>query len=266
MDLATVLGMVLGWGSLLVALAIEGGSTKDLLNLSAFVLVIGGTIGATMIAFSYKQMLGMPGVLRNAFFGESADLPRIIRTIVQFARIARRDGILSLEQEANKVDNKFLQTAIQLVVDGTPSEMVREILETEIVSLQERHKIGENVCATMGGFAPTLGIIGTVMGLINMLSKLEDAASMGPAIAAAFIATLYGVALANLVFLPLGSKLKARTAEEILAYDMMLEGVLSIQAGDNPRMVETKLRAFLPPKSRQESGADGAAKEFRNAA
>jgi chemotaxis protein MotA len=250
MDLATIIGLVIGWGALVVALVMEGGQAKDLLNPSAFVLVAGGTLGATTIAFSLKQILSLPGVMRNAFFCQDTDLARLIRLIVDFARIARRDGILALENENKRADNKFLQMGVRLVVDGTPSEMVREILETEIVSLQERHKVGENIFATMGGFAPTLGIIGTVMGLIHMLSRLDQPGAMGPAIAAAFIATLYGVAMANLIFLPIGSKLKSRTTEEIIAYDMIVEGILSLQAGDNPRMVEAKMRAFLPPKYR----------------
>lgn len=255
MDVATILGLALGWGALMIALVMEGGNAKDLFNPSAFVLVTGGTIGATTVAFSLKQMMGLPGVLRNAFFCKDTDLGEIIRNLVGYARLARREGILALEDQVKNVDNKFLQMGIRLVVDGTPSEMVREILETEIVSLQERHKVGESIFHTMGGFAPTLGIIGTVMGLIHMLTSLDRPGSMGPAIAAAFIATLYGVALANLVFIPIGSKLKARTTEEIIAYDMTVEGILSLQAGDSPRMVETKMRSYLPPKYRAELAA-----------
>jgi len=251
MDLATVLGLILGWGALIAALLMEGGSLKDLLNPSAFVLVVGGTLGATVTSVPLRHILGLPAVVRKAFFSAETDLPKIIDLMVDFARKARKDGILALENEVKNVDNKFLRTGVQLVVDGTPSEIVREILQTEIVSLQERHKIGEGIFATMGGFAPTLGIIGTVIGLIHMLSRLDEPGSMGPAIAAAFIATLYGVALANLVFLPFGAKLKARTTDEIIAYDLILEGVLSIQEGDNPRMVESKMTAFLPPKYRE---------------
>ncbi|HOK53417.1 MAG TPA: flagellar motor protein [Armatimonadota bacterium] len=251
MDLATVIGLLLAWGALLIALFMEGGSISDLINPSALIIVVGGTIGATTVAFSMKQILGLPAIIRNAFFSKETDLSQVIYRMVVLARKARQDGILALEEESRRVNNKFLKMGIRLVVDGVPSEMVREILETETISLQERHKVGENIFATMGGFAPTMGIIGTVMGLIHMLSSLDEPGKMGPAIAAAFIATLYGVALANLVFLPIGSKLKARTTEEIIAYDMMLEGILSIQAGDNPRMVETKMLAFLPPKQRE---------------
>jgi chemotaxis protein MotA len=250
MDLATIIGLVIAWGAVLGASIMGGGNLKDLVNPSALVLVTGGTVGATIVSFSLRQMLGLPGILRKAFFCKDTDFTHIIETMVEFARSARREGILALEEGARRADNRFLRMGVHLVVDGTPSEMVREILETEIVTLQERHKVGENIFATMGGFAPTLGIIGTVMGLINMLARLNEPGKMGPAIAAAFIATLYGVALANLVFLPIGSKLKARTAEEILAYDMIIEGILSIQAGDSPRMVEAKMLAFLPPRVR----------------
>lgn len=250
MDLATIIGLLVAWGAIVAALLMDGGQLKDLLIPSAFVIVVGGTIGATIVSFSFRQLMGLPAIIRNAFYAQDTDLRDIIDLMVDFARVARKQGILVLEAAAGQIDNKFLRTGIQLVVDGVPSEMVREILETEIVSLQERHKVGENIFSTMGGFAPTLGIIGTVMGLIHMLSSLDQPGKMGPAIASAFVATLYGVALANLVFLPISSKLKARTADEIIAYDMMVEGILSIQAGDSPRMVEAKMLAFLPPKLR----------------
>lgn len=251
MDLATIIGMLVAWGSVIAALLMEGGKIGDLVNPSALIIVAGGTFGATAIAFSTKQLAGLPVVLRNAFFHKETDLSQLIKIMVEFARRARKQGILALEEDCHKIDNKFLQTGMQLVIDGTPSEMVREIMETEIVSLQERHKVGQNIFNTMGGFSPTLGIIGTVMGLIHMLSNLSDPGKMGPSIATAFIATLYGVAFANLMFLPIGTKLKSKTAEEIIAYDMIIEGILSIQEGDNPRMVEIKMLAYLPPKLRE---------------
>ncbi|MCX6377774.1 MAG: flagellar motor protein [Armatimonadetes bacterium] len=256
MDLATVIGLLVAWGALVTALFMEGGRLSDLANPSAFVIVFGGTLGATTIAFSMKQLSGIPVIVRNAFFSKDTDPAQIITIMVDFARKARKEGILTLEEESRSLDNKCLQTGIRLVVDGTPSEMVREILETEIVSLQERHKVGQNIFNTMGGFSPTLGIIGTVMGLIHMLSSLNQPGKMGAAIASAFVATLYGVAFANLIFLPIGTKLKSRTSEEIIAYDMIVEGILSIQAGDNPRMVESKMLAYLPPKLRESLNAE----------
>jgi chemotaxis protein MotA len=250
MDLATVIGLVLAWGALFAALLIEGGKPGELVNISAFVLVVGGTAGATIVTVSMEQVLGLPGVVKKALFQHRSDWTVLIRTMVEFAKKARKDGMLALESECANIENKFLKKGMQLIIDGTPSELVREVLETEIVAMQERHKAGETIFATAGGFAPTLGIIGTVMGLINMLSRLSEPGKMGHAIAAAFIATLYGVSLANLLFLPIGTKLKAKTSDEVITYEMILEGVLSIQAGGTPRMVEMKMIAFLPPKLR----------------
>jgi len=256
MDLATIIGLIVGFGAVLGSLVTEGGKIADLVNPAAFMLVIGGTLGATIVTSSLKNLLGLPAVIKKAFICKDMNLAEIITLMLEFARKARRDGILALESQVRDLDNKFLQMGMQLVVDGTPSEMVREILETEVVSLQERHKGGEAIFNTMGGLSPTLGVIGTVMGLIHMLSTLNEPGKMGPAIASAFIATLYGVSFANLVFLPIGTKLKVRTTEEIIAYDMIIEGILSIQAGDNPRMVEQKMKAFLPPKDRAAVGSE----------
>lgn len=251
MDLATIIGLVLAWGAVVAALVIEGGKPGELVNVSALVLVFGGTAGATIISVSMEQILALPGVIRKAFFARSSDMGELSKLVVDFARKARTDGVLALEPECQQLEDKFLRKGMQLIIDGTPSELVREVLETEIVAMQERHKAGETIFATAGGFAPTLGIIGTVMGLINMLARLSDPGRMGPAIASAFIATLYGVALANLIFLPIGSKLKAKTTDEVVTYEMIIEGVLSIQAGETPRIVEMKMMAFLPPKLRQ---------------
>jgi len=251
MDLATVLGLLLAWGALLASLGLEGGSLKDLFNVPALVLVLFGTFGATVVGSSVKTVLSLPTILRNAWVKTTLDPAELITIMVGFARRARTEGILSLEEAASKLDNRFLRKGVELVVDGTPSVMVREILETEIVATQERHKVGESFFTTMGGFSPTLGIIGTVMGLISMLAKLNEPGKMGHAIAAAFTATFYGVALANLLYLPIAGKLKSRTAEEVVACEMIIEGILSIQAGDNPRIVETRMSAYLPPSMRR---------------
>lgn len=251
MDIATVLGLVLAWGALFASLLLEGGSIRELINIPAFVLVVFGTMGATVTGTSPKTLASIPLVVRSAIKSTPMDPVAIIQTMVEFARKARKEGILSLEAASQEVDNPFLRKGIMLIVDGTPSVMVREILETEVVGMQERHKLGETVFTSLGGFSPTLGIIGTVMGLINMLARLSEPGKMGHAIASAFIATLYGVSLANLVYLPIASKLRANTAEEVVCREMIIEGVLSIQAGDNARTVETRMLAFLPPKLRE---------------
>jgi chemotaxis protein MotA len=178
------------------------------------------------------------------------DVSQTIKMLVGFAERARREGLLALEDEAKDVDDVFLKKGIQLAIDGTDPELVRDIMQTDIAFLGTRHHAGSSFFATMGGFAPTLGVIGTVSGLVHMLANLSDPGSMGPSIAAAFIATLYGVSSANLVFLPLSNKLKHVSAEEVQVREIVMEGILSIQSGDNPRIVEEKLKAFLSPKLR----------------
>ncbi|MCE5314757.1 MAG: flagellar motor protein [Armatimonadota bacterium] len=252
MDLATILGLAMAWGAVFISLSLEGGKLADLFNVSAFVLVVLGTIGATVIGTSMKTLATIPSIVKSALVINDLDQVEVIDAMVGFAKIARREGVLALEEAANKISNRFMRKGIELVVDGTPSVMVREILETEIVAMQERHKVGETIFSTLGGFSPTLGIIGTVMGLISMLAKLNEPGSMGHAIAAAFVATLYGVGFANLIYLPIAGKLKSKTADEVLAYEMVIEGVMSIQSGDNPRIVETRMMAYLPPALRAE--------------
>ena len=250
MDLATIIGLLLAWGALVGSLLMEGGDPRALVNILAALLVFGGTLGAATVSFRLDQIKGIPDILRKAFTAKEQDVPAAIAMLVKFAERARRDGLLTLEDEALKVDDEFLKRGIRLAVDGTDPEMVREILSTEIHFLQSRHKVGESIFTTMGGFAPTLGIIGTVIGLIHMLANLSDPGKMGPLIAGAFIATLYGVSSANLIFLPIGNKLRARSSDEVLVREVMIEGILAIQAGDKPRIVEDKLKAFLAPKLR----------------
>ncbi len=259
MDLATIIGIVLAWGAFLGSIIMEGGDVKALVNPSAALLVFGGTLGASMICFPLSTVTSLPQVVKNAFTAKKEDVAHIIQMLVGFAEKARREGLLALEDEAHSVDDPFLRKGIQLAIDGTDPELVREIMQTDIAFLGSRHHEGANLFSTMGGFAPTLGVIGTVSGLVHMLANLSDPSSMGPSIAAAFIATLYGVCSANLLFLPLGNKLKAVSHEEVLVREIMTEGILSIQAGDNPRIVEEKLKAFLSPKIRRAIEAAAAA-------
>lgn len=258
MDLATLIGLVLAWGAFLGSILIEGGDLSALLNPSAALLVFGGTLGASMICFPLSTVTSLPGIVKNAFLSKKEDVGHLIKTLVGYAEKARREGLLALEDEVQKMDDPFLKKGIQLAIDGTDPELVREIMETDIQFLGARHHEGANLFGTMGGFAPTLGVIGTVSGLVHMLANLSDPGSMGPSIAAAFIATLYGVCSANLLFLPLGNKLKAISHEEVLVREVIMEGILAIQAGDNPRIVEEKLKAFLSPKIRKTIEAEAA--------
>lgn len=250
MDLATIGGIILAWGSVISLIYIEGGHISSLWNLGAFILVVGGTLGVTIVGSAMEDILDLPNVLRKAFFTKAVEASKTINLLVELSRTVRKEGLLSLERVSETVKDEFFKKAIQIVVDGLDAEQVRNILETDLDLLEERHKQGQKAFVTMGGFGPTLGIIGTVMGLVHMLANISSPDTMGPAIAAAFIATLYGVSTANLIYIPIGNKLKRRSEEETLERRIILEGIISIQAGDNPRILEEKLLSFLPPKLR----------------
>ena len=250
MDLATVIGLLIAWGALIGSLLMEGGDARALINIPAALLVFGGTLGAATISFRMNQIMDLPDILKQAFNEPTQDPADVIRLLVRFAERARREGLLVLEGEMQRISDPFLKTGVRLAVDGTDPETLREILTTDVHFLRSRHKTGEHIFTTLAGFAPTLGIIGTVMGLIHMLANLSDPGKMGPLIAGAFIATLYGVSSANLLFLPIANKLKGRSQDEVLIREVMIEGILAIQAGDNPRIVDDKLRAFLAPRLR----------------
>lgn len=262
-DISTIIGLAVGWGSILIGLMMESeGEMATVLmffQLSAFFIVVGGTFGATIISYPWEVVTNILNVGKQAFMKREMKASDVIQTLVGFATKARREGLLGLEDEINQVNDNFLKKGIQLVVDGTDIELVRSILETDLSFLEARHKMGEGLFGTLGGFAPTIGIIGTVMGLVNALGSLENASKVAGAIAVAFIATFYGIAFANLIFLPISFKLKAKSAEEVLIREVMIEGILSISAGDNPRIVEEKLKAFLSPKEQvvKTEGAEG---------
>ncbi|MEK7475479.1 MAG: flagellar motor protein [Candidatus Coatesbacteria bacterium] len=260
MDIASIGGLAISFGSLLIAVLLVGGDVRAFFHLDAMFIIFGGTIGATMFSFPMPVFInGFTSVMRNAFFSRGeVDYTGTIGTLVNFASKARREGLLGLEEDVNQLEDKFLQKGMQLVVDGTDIELVRHIMETDLSFLQSRHKQGGDIFTAMGGYSPTLGIVGTVMGLIDLLARgLDDPAAMVKGISTAFGATLLGIGTANLVWLPLAGKLKVRSEEEILLREMMIEGVCSISAGDNPRIVEEKLKAFLPPKLRAVAIAGG---------
>ena len=250
MDIATVLGIVLSFAGFLGGFVMEGGHLTSLIQVSAMLIVFGGTFGATMASFPLDKSISLPQLIIRSIIHPKEDAKEIIRQFVAFADKARREGLLVLEEDIQNVRDEFLRRGIQLVIDGTDAELVKEVLKAEVEYMRHRHEVGIQYLEGLGAYAPTFGIIGTVMGLVHVLSNLSDPSSLGPAIAAAFLATLYGVVSANAVFLPIGSKLKIVSAHEAHIREMIIEGVLSIQAGDNPRIVKEKLNAFLPPKQR----------------
>lgn len=259
-DLSTPLGLMGGFGSLLIAFYMEKNHLGNLtalpvffaalLNVSAAFIVLGGTLSAALISFPLPTVMKLPSLILKTMVRAPEGGAELVALFLRLAEKARRQGLLALEDEANAIDDEFLKKGLMLVVDGTDPEVVRSVLEIDSAVLNERHKGGYELLEQMGGYSPTMGIIGTVMGLVSVLSDLSDVSKLGPAIAVAFIATLYGVGLANLVWLPLGSKLKRKSESELAGREMMLEGILSIQAGDNPRIVQEKLAGYLAPRVR----------------
>ena len=212
-----------------------------------------GTLAATLISFPLAKVLGVVKVLRNAFFAKSTSPMDAIRQLVDFAEKARREGILSLENIIDEIDDEFLRSGIRLAVDGVEPELIKDILHTELAFIEDRHRTGQNIFVTMGTAAPAFGMVGTLIGLVLMLQTLSDPSSIGPGMAVALLTTLYGALIANVVFLPIAEKLRNRTNEEILIKELSIEGIMSIQSGDNPRIVQQKLLAFLAPRARQQS-------------
>ncbi|MEJ6950223.1 motility protein A [Natronospora cellulosivora (SeqCode)] len=263
MDLATIIGVILGV-VLLGGSIILGGNPIIFVSLQSFLIVIGGTISGTMVSYSLKDLSNIPQLIKIAVKSTTMNSNQIIEILVEFAEKARREGLLALEQEVLEIDDVFLQKGIQLVVDGTDPELVRNILETKLTFLEERHAKSRGIMETMGSLSPAFGMIGTLIGLIQMLSLLDDADGLGMGMAVALITTLYGALAANLIFIPLANKLKVKSEEEILLKEVMIEGILSIQAGENPRIVEEKLFAFLASSNESEEELEGDAMAVGN--
>ncbi|HEY0395497.1 MAG TPA: MotA/TolQ/ExbB proton channel family protein [Candidatus Elarobacter sp.] len=271
MDFATIIGLLVAVAALALSAWIGDVDVRIIFaRYEAFLLVFGGTVGATLVSYPMRTFWrGLTYGLKTAFTEPIYHEREVIATLVSFAEKARREGLLALENEAAALEDEFMRKGIQLVIDGRDTDIIRKILETEIGFVQERSAKAEGVFMTMGGFSPTLGIIGTVLGLIAMLKSLGSltgtgnvAGQLGVATAQAFVATFFGIALANLLWIPLASKIKERAGEQLLLREIMVEGILSIQAGDNPRLLEEKLHAFLDPTEREtEIEAGGAVPE-----
>jgi chemotaxis protein MotA len=245
MDITTIGGIALALTAMIIGILEEGGQLGSYVGMSAAVIIFGGTIGATVASFPLSVVKNVPRLVIIAFTNQTYEIPMVIKQLVQFSERARREGILCLESELVNVKDEFLRYGLQLVIDGTDPELVRDTLQTKIAFTAERHHQGAAIFEAAGGYAPTIGIIGTILGLINVLSNLSDPSGLGESIALAFIATLYGVGSANIVWLPIGVKLKQKHKSEQIIKEIMLEGVLCLQSGDNPRIVEQKLKAFL---------------------
>jgi chemotaxis protein MotA len=248
---STGIGIAAAAGGLLLAAMMEGTTPAAFLNIPALIIIVVGTGGATMGSVGLLGMKKIPTLYRIVLSAEPQDIPGRVELLVSFAEQARREGLLALDAKISDIEDEFTRKGLQLVVDGSDPELVREVMEAELDGMISRHHSGALPFEKAGGFAPTMGIIGTVMGLVHVLQNLAAPSTLGPAISSAFIATLMGVGCANVVFLPVASRLKALSEEEVELRTMTLEGILSVQAGDNPRIVAEKLMSYVPPAERE---------------
>jgi len=251
MDLATVIGVILGF-VVIIGTILSEGELGLFFNIPALAIVFGGMTCATMIHFSMSQFLGIFSVVKKALFHKAVPPQELIRNMVNYAAINRRDGALALEQEIPKIKDSFLVRALQMLIDGQKEEDIRELLGLEIQYLQERHGTGKKILEFMGSSCPSFAMVGTLIGLVSMLSKMENPEEVGRGMAVALVCTFYGALFANLLFLPLGGKLGQHSKSEILSMDMIVEGVCGIANGESPTEIREKMQVFVSAKRREQ--------------
>ena len=254
--MSPLIGLVGAWVFIIVGMIMKGGTIAGIISPPAFIMVMGGTMCVLIASFGMKETISMIKLTMLSLKERVDNRPEVIRTLVGFSEKARREGLLVLEEDAKDAEDPFLRKGVRLVVDGTDPELVKDILETELDAMEERHHKNQDMFKQGGAFAPTIGILATVLSLVSVLQHLDEPDHLGPAISAAFLATFYGVAAANVVFLPIANALKKSTAQESAERLLIMEGVLSIQSGDNPRILAEKLWSFLPPGSRETDDDD----------
>ncbi|MEM7449039.1 MAG: motility protein A [Myxococcota bacterium] len=255
MDIGTVLGIVIGFG-LVIGSILMGGQASSYIDIPSFATVLGGTIGATLMAESMPKVLGAFKVAKNAFRKPAGDAPSTIEVIVRLSNIARREGVLALENE--KVEDEFLAKGVRMAVDGLPQEEIRDTLTAELIAMKQRHIRGQKLFKFMAATAPSMGMIGTLIGLVAMLASMDDPSSIGPAMAMALLTTLYGAIFAFMIFTPIAEKLERYTGEETANMVVVIEGIDSIVKGYNAMIIKDKLEARLSPDDRK-AGDDAAA-------
>ncbi|MBA4181016.1 MAG: motility protein A [Anaerolinea sp.] len=259
MDLATVIGLALAFTGIIGGNILEGGKPGALLNVPGAMIVILGTIGAMMVSQPLSTVIGLPKFILKAIMGgKGHDSAATVDLFVGMADKARREGLLALEADVDKIHDDFTRKGVQLMIDGTDPELLREIMEIESDSMKHRHEGNFAALEFMGGISPTIGVLGAVMGLMGVMAHLDQPEEIGPGIATAFVATFYGVFTANVLYLPLAAKLKNNSKHELHALNVVIEGLMCIQAGDNPRIVREKLEGFLTPRERQKKDEAGA--------
>jgi chemotaxis protein MotA len=260
MDKATIIGIIAGVVILGLSLLLDTG-WQIFFSLPSFLIVMGGTVASTLINFSMSDVMGVMKISQKALMNQSISAQSYIENIVELSKKARTNGLLAIEQDLKQIDEEFLKTGLQHVVNGTDADDLRSMLEADLAIMAQRHKIGQKIFMAMGTYAPAFGMIGTLIGLIKMLQNLEDPSGIGPGMALAMVTTFYGALFANLFFLPMAGKLKQRSEEEIIFKEMLLQGILAVQAEESPRTIKTKLLTYLAPKDRNGRYAEKEVKE-----
>lgn len=261
MDLTTIIGLVAGFGLILLGQAMEGGNMGQLVQITAALIVFGGTFGAVAVSFPQEELMAGVKHLNTVFFGNNVNFDKIIKELLGYATKARKEGVIALEKEARNASDSLMKTGLEAVSDGADPTLVRELMETQLSVLEEEIAGASKVWESAGGFAPTIGIIGAVLGLIQVMNNLSDPSKLGAGIAVAFVATIYGVASANIIFIPFATKIKFKSKKTFMAKQMMIEGILSIQAGESPALIERKLQAFISEAESKGNQGSGSARE-----
>jgi chemotaxis protein MotA len=254
-DLASIGGLIVAAGGIIGGLVLDGGKISDIRQVTAAIIVLGGTLGAVMVTSPISALIRAAKGLKSVFFEEVIDMNAAVEEIVGYASKARKSSIISLEEDLEKIEDPFLKKALSLAIDGTDLKELRKMMDLEIFQSEKLAEAGAKVYEAAGGYSPTIGIIGAVMGLIQVMKHLEDIDEVGRGIAIAFVATVYGVAVANLFFLPVANKLKARINNDVKVKELLLEGVGSIIEGMNPKLIRVKLEAFIEPGGNKAAAA-----------
>jgi chemotaxis protein MotA len=250
LDLSTIIGIILAF-ALMVGAIMTGGPLSIFINTPSILIVVGGTIGCILTSYPFKELFGAFAILKKAFLNKKISYIDTINKLIDLSTKARKEGILSLQSIMNEIKDDFLLKGIQMAVDGQEPESLKSMLYQEIDKLEERHENGADIFTTMATYAPAMGMIGTLIGLVQMLQTMEDPGAIGPAMAVALLTTFYGAVIANVFASPVAGKLKLRSQTEVLMKTLITEGMDSIMAGENPRLMEQKLHAFIPPDQRK---------------
>jgi chemotaxis protein MotA len=251
MDLASLIGLLVALIMMSTSVVMSGGSFASFYDTASLLMVFGGTLGAMMMCCSLRNVLNLPKVMSKVFFNRPVNQRELIDVMVRLSEIARKEGLLALERHLDDVKNPFIRLGVQMAVDGTRPEVIEDIMKTDIDSVALRHREGKGMIDQIGRFGPAFGLIGTLLGLIIMLGNMNDPATIGSGMAVALITTLYGAVLSNAMFLPFSEKLASITKHEMIGREIILRGVMAIQSGENPRVIEQKLSTFLPPALRK---------------